>query len=78
MEVILLGLWVNLFTRLTSKLKISGTVMAVIFALIGGALYYVINQYYPTQWEQALTVAAQIYATSQVVYGIIKKVGLIK
>lgn len=78
MEIVLLGLGVNVFTQLTNKLKISGTVMAAVFAIIGGVLYYVINQYYPTQREQALTIFAQIYATSQIVYGFIKKVGLIK
>ena len=78
MELILIWLLVNVFTRLGQKLKLSWTVLAVVLSLIFWGLYYIAINYYPTEWKEILITLSGIYATSQIVFNLIKKLGIIK
>lgn len=77
MEILLIWLFVNILTRVATKLKLSWTYVALILSMIGGVVYYVWSNYYPTEAKQALAVLAWIYATSQVVFNVLSKTGIL-
>ena len=74
MEILLIWLFVNILTWIATKLKVSWTYVAIWLSVIGGAVYYISQNYYPTEAKQVLAVLAWIYATSQIVYNLLKKI----
>lgn len=73
MEVILIWLLTNLLTWLAWKLKWSKTYISVAAAIVAGTIYYLATNYYSAQWQEVVTFIAGVYASSQLIFNILKK-----
>lgn len=78
MEILLIGFAVNVLTWVATKFKLSWTYVALILSLAGGAVYYLATNYYPDELKQVLIVLAWIYATSQTIYNLLKKLWILE
>ena len=73
MEILLIGLLIQLLTRLSERRKISQTYLALWLSIILWAWYYVATKYYAIQWQQILEFVGWVYASSQLFYNLAKK-----
>jgi len=73
LSVLLLWAAVNVLTYISKKFNLSGTYMAMIISLVWGAIYFLATKYYIVEWQEIVGFITWIYATSQVVYGLLKK-----
>lgn len=73
MEIVLFGLAVNVITRLSWKLKLSKTYVSVLLCLIWWTAYYVMTNYYSVERKQLVIFVSGAYATSQLIYNLLKK-----
>ena len=77
LSIVLIGFATNVLTRLAKKLNLSWTYVAMILAIVGWSLFYVATNYYAVQWEMLIAFIWWVYATSQIVYNLINKTGII-
>lgn len=77
MELIIIGLFVNVLTWVGKKLHLSGTYVAVFLSILGGAIYYFLITFHPTVWKELLKSITLIFGYSQLVYGALKKLGIL-
>lgn len=78
MEAVLFGLAVNVITWLAGKLKISKTYVSIWLSFVGGTVYYVMTNYYPVEWDSVVIFVGGVYATSQLIYNLLKKWGILE
>lgn len=75
MASILLGIAVNILTRLSKKIKVSKTYVSVFLSLLLGTSYYFAKMFFGEEsLEMLLQKTAEIYAVSQVIYNFILKI----
>jgi len=72
MELLLLWLLVNVLTWAAGRLKISKTYVALGLSVIGGWIYF-----YFTNYNPEFTNIGWVYASSQVIFNIFKKLGIL-
>lgn len=77
MEIILIWLLTQLLTRLSEKWKVSQTYVAVWLSIILWAGYYIATKYYSIQRQQVVEFIAGVYASSQLIYNLAKKRGIL-
>lgn len=77
MEIALLWLITSVLTRLSNKFKVSQTYLAIILSILLGAWYYVATNYYQVERQQLVERATWVYASSQIIYNLLKKRGLL-
>lgn len=73
MEAILIWILSSFLTWLAGKLKISKTCLSIGLCILLGAGYYVATTYYDIQWKELVAFIWWVYASSQLVYNILKK-----
>ena len=78
MEAILFGLATNVLTRIAGKLGLSKTYAAMILCLIGWIIYYTMITYFEATWEEIVIFITGSYATSQAIYNLLKKRGILE
>lgn len=78
MEIILIGLLTQLLTRLSERWKVSQTYVAVGLSIILWAWYYIATKYYSIEWQKIVEFVWWVYATSQVIYNLAKKRGILE
>lgn len=78
MEIILIWLLSSVLTWLSWKLKVSKTYVSIILCIILWAWYYFATKYYNIQWQQLVEVIWWVYASSQIIYNLAKKRGLLE
>ena len=76
-EIALLWLITSVLTWLSNKLKVSQTYLAIILSLLLWAWYYVATNYYAVERQQIVERATGVYASSQIIYNLLKKRGLL-
>lgn len=74
MELVLIALLVNILTDLSDRFKISKTYLALGLSVVGGAIYFYFTTYNIELWKVLVANVAGIYASSQLIYNLIKKV----
>lgn len=77
MEIALLWLIASALTWLSNKFKVSQTYLAIILSIILWAWYYVATNYYQVERQQLVERATWVYASSQIIYNLLKKRGLL-
>jgi len=77
MEIALLWLIASALTRLSNKFKVSQTYLAIILSILLWAWYYVATNYYQVERQQIVERATWVYASSQIIYNLLKKRGLL-
>lgn len=77
MEIILIGLATNFLTRVSKKLNLSWTYMAIILSVVSWTIYYLATKYYVVERKEFITFLSGIYATSQIVFQLIKKLWIL-
>lgn len=78
MEIILIWLLSSVLTWLSWKLKVSKTYVSIILCIILWAWYYFATKYYSIQWQEIVEVIWWVYASSQIIYNLAKKRGLLE
>lgn len=78
LSTILIWFWTNILTWLAKKLNLSWTYMAMIIALVGWTVYYLLKNYYQVQLQEVITFVAGVYAMSQLVFWLLKKLGIME
>jgi hypothetical protein len=78
MAIILIGAVSSFLTWLAGKTKVSKTYLSMALCIILGAGYYFATKYYNVQWEQLVEVIGGVYASSQVIYNLAVKFGLLE
>lgn len=79
MEVLLMGIGIWLITELTKYLRkitginFSSKYVVVLLSLLGWAIFYTVNTYYPTLREQAIKFAWGAFAVSQAIWMLLEK-----
>lgn len=77
MKIVLLWVLTQLLTRLSEKTKLSQTYVAVILSILLWAWYYIATKYYSVQRQQVLEFVGGVYASSQIIYNLCKKRGIL-
>ena len=77
MELLLLWLLVNVLTWAAGRLKISKTYVALGLSVIGGWIYFYFTNYNPELRQELITNIGWVYASSQVIFNIFKKLGIL-
>ncbi len=77
METVLIGFAVSVITQIMKKFNISSTAMSMILSLVGGGLFWYFSNFQVEVWEELVKRTAEVYASSQIVFNLIKKFGLI-
>lgn len=77
MAILLIWLLTQLLTRLSEKRNVSQTYIALWLSIILGAGYYIATTYYAVQRQQVVEFVAGVYASSQVIYNLAKKRGIL-
>ena len=77
MEVVLIGLLVQMITKASEKCKVSQTYLAIWLAIFLGVGYYVLSNYFSVEWWKMVEFVWGVYASSQVFYNCFKKRGLL-
>lgn len=78
MEAILIWILSSFLTWLAGKLNVSKTYLSIGLCLLLGAGYYVATTYYNIQWKELVGFIWGVYASSQLVYNIFKKAGILE
>lgn len=78
MEILLIWLLTNILTRASKTLKLSGTYMAIIISVVAWTVYFLATKFYIVEWKELMVFLGGIYATSQIVYGLLKKRGVLE
>lgn len=73
MDILLLWLFVNVLTRVAGKLNVSKTYIALILSIIGGWIYFYFTNYNLELWQELVKNIGWVYASSQVVFNLLKK-----
>lgn len=71
--IALAGVLTSVLTWLAGKMKLSKTMVSMIVALVGGAVYYVATKYYPQTREMGVAFVMWVYWASQLVYNLVIK-----
>ena len=71
--IALAGVLTSVLTWLAGKMKLSKTMVSMIVALVGWAVYYVATKYYPQTREMGVTFVMGVYGASQLVYNLVIK-----
>jgi len=77
MEIALLWLLTSILTWLSNRMKVSQTYLSVGLAILLWAGYYVATKYYAIQWQEIVEAVTGVYASSQLIYNLLKKRGLL-
>lgn len=77
MEIALLWLIASALTWLSNKFKVSQTYLAIILSILLWAWYYVAINYYQVERQQLVEWATWVYASSQLIYNLLRKRGLL-
>lgn len=77
-SALLVGALTFLLTKLSEKLKVSKTWLSIGLSLIGGTVYYVVSNYYALERSALVGFVTQAYASSQLIYNLIKKAGVLE
>lgn len=78
MWIILTWILSSVLTWLAGKLKISKTYLSIGLCIILGAGYYFMTTYYGVERQKLVEVIWGVYASSQLIYNIFKKSGLLE
>ena len=78
MEIILIWLLSSVLTWLSWKLKVSKTYVSIILCIVLWTWYYFTTKYYSIQWQEIVEVIWWVYASSQIIYNLAKKRGLLE
>lgn len=78
MEIILIWLLSSVLTRIAGKLKVSKTYVSMGLCIVLWAGYYFATKYYNVQWQEIVEVIGGVYASSQVIYNLAVKFGLLE
>lgn len=73
MEAILIGLLVEILTKVSEKWKVSQTYIAIGLAIVLWVWYYVASTYFKVEWQELISVVWWVYASSQLFYSLFKK-----
>jgi len=76
MEAVLIGLLVEMLTKISERWKVSQTYLAIWLALVLWAGYYFLSNYWSIEWEKMVSMVGGVYASSQLFYSLFKKRGL--
>lgn len=76
LSALIIGAATYLITFVSQKTRISQTWLAMGLSLVGGMAYYVATNYYAFEWGELIRFAGGAYASSQIIYNIIRKVFL--
>lgn len=71
--IALAGVLTSVLTWLAGKMKLSKTMVSMIVALVGWAIYYVATKYYPQTREMGVAFVMWVYWASQLVYNLVIK-----
>ena len=77
MEVVLIGLLVQMLTKASERWKVSQSYLAIGLAVILGVGYYILSNYFSVEWWKMVEFVGGVYASSQVFYNCFKKRGLL-
>lgn len=73
LSIALAGVVTSALTWLAGKMKLSKTMVSMIVALVGWAVYYVATKYYPQTREMGVAFVMWVYWASQLVYNLVIK-----
>lgn len=71
--IALAGVLTSALTWLAGKFKLSKTMVSMLVALVGWAVYYVATKYYPQTREMGVAFVMGVYGASQLVYNLVIK-----
>lgn len=71
--IALAGVLTSVLTWLAGKMKLSKTIVSMLVALVGWAIYYVATKYYPQTREMGVAFVMWVYWASQLVYNLVIK-----
>lgn len=73
MITILIGMLVNLLTWIIKKTKLSATYVSIILSFLGWIIYFYFTEFNPDWLETLMYYITWIYASSQIIYNLLKK-----
>ena len=73
-SALLIGTVTYVLTFASKKTNLSQTWIAMILSLVVWAGYYVAINYYNFQWESLVKFVGGVYASSQLIYNLIRKI----
>ena len=71
--IALAGVLTSVLTWLAGKMNLSKTMVSMIVAHVGWAIYYVATKYYPHTLEMWVAFVMGVYGASQLVYNLVTK-----
>lgn len=78
MEIVLIWILSSVLTWLSGKLKVSKTYVSIWLCILLGTGYYFLTNYYGWERQKLVEIVWGVYASSQLVYNILKKFWLLE